>query len=122
MVNLALGQEQREFEYTEGDTTYVMKQYVFCLYLSGDNRDQSEEQTESIQAAHLKHIDSMVESHGLQIAGPLETETEKRGILIFDLPTIEDAEDGMASDPAVKAGRLRYECYRWWAAKGSTLD
>ena len=26
---------QREFEYTEGDTTYVMKRYVFMLLESG---------------------------------------------------------------------------------------
>lgn len=120
-VCLMAQQSPREFEMTEGDTTYTMKQYVFCLYLSGPERSQAKEEADRIQAAHMAHMSEMVITSGLQVAGPLGDDTEKRGILIFDLDTVEEAEKAMAEDPAVKAGRLRFECHPWWAAKGSTL-
>lgn len=111
----------REMEVTEGDRTFILKQYVFCLYLSGNKRDQSEEESAKIQSAHLAHLGSLEESHHLVIAGPFGDDTEKRGILIFDLESTSDAEAAMAADPAVKAGRLSYECHPWWGAKGSEL-
>ncbi len=101
----------REFEMTEGDTTYTMKQYVFCLYLSGDNRSQSEEEAQALQAQHMNHMNSMAEEKGLIVAGPFGDESEKRGILVFDVATTEEAEEAISSDPAVKAGRLTYECH-----------
>ena len=70
----------------------------------------------------MNHINSMVETHNLQIAGPFGDDSEKRGILIFDLEKVEDAEAAMSQDPAVQAGRLSYECHPWWAAKGSMLN
>lgn len=115
-------ENKREFEMKDGDTTYVMKQYVFCLYLSGPTRSQNEEEKAEIQAAHMAHISSMALNHHLQVAGPLGDESEKRGLLIFDLETVEEAEKIITEDPAVKAGRLTFECHPWWAAKGSTLN
>lgn len=112
---------KREFTMTEGDTTYTMKQYVFCLYLSGPKRDQPEDEANEIQKQHLAHINTMAEKHNLLMAGPFGDDTEKRGILVFDLETSAEAERIMALDPAVQAGRLDYECHPWWAAKGSSL-
>ena len=112
---------QREFEMKEGDTTYIMKQYVFCLYLSGDARGQSEEELANIQAGHLAHLGSLESTHGLQMAGPFGDDGHWRGLLVFDLATVEEAEEALAVDPAVVAGRLKYECHPWWGAKGTQL-
>ena len=120
-ILLAQSSEPREFEVTEGDSAYTMKRYIFCLYLTGPNRNQSEDETARIQREHLSHLSSLESTHELQVAGPFGDDTEKRGILIFDLEQSEQAEEAMALDPAVKAGRLTYECHPWWAAKGSTL-
>lgn len=122
LTSVAQEEPKREFEVTEGDTTYVMKQYIFCLYLAGPDRSQSEEETNRIQAAHLEHINAMVEENGLLVAGPFGDDGEKRGILVFDLPTVAEAEKAMSQDPAVKAGRLLHECHPWWTAKGTTLQ
>lgn len=113
--------EQREFEMTEGDTTYVMKQYIFCLYLEGEERSQSEEALKEIQAGHMAHIASLEASHGLQLAGPFGDDGHWRGLLLFDLAEVREAEAAMAADPAVKAGRLKFECHPWWGAKGTSL-
>jgi uncharacterized protein YciI len=119
-ISLTQTEETREFEYTEGDTTYVMRRYIFCLYLSGPERGQSDDETKTLQAAHLAHLGAM-EEKGLVMAGPFGDETEKRGVLLFDLPTLEDAGILIDHDPMVIAGRLAYECHPLWLAKGTRL-
>jgi len=111
----------REFEMTEGDTTYVMKQYMFCMYLSGAERSQSDEEKEKIQSAHLAHLNMLAEEHNLFVAGPFGDDSDKRGVLLFDLETVEEAEDLVSQDPAVQAKRLDFECHPVWLAKGTVL-
>ncbi len=110
----------REFEYNEGDTTYTMKQYVFCLYLSGPTRSQSEKEAKLLQEKHLAHLSSL-EEKGLQLAGPFGDDGDKRGVLLFDLATVEDASLLIDQDPMVIEGRLTYECHPLWLAKGTSL-
>jgi len=113
---------QREFEMKEGDTTFIMKQYFFCMLKKGYNADKIDSVTlQKIQAAHLGHINKMAEAGKLHIAGPMGDDGNLRGILILDVETLHEADSMVSLDPAVKAGRLSYEIHPWWGAKGSTL-
>jgi len=112
---------QREFEMKEGDTTYVMKQYFMLIYLSGPDRSQDSITLAKLQEGHLNHINKMAEEGVVLMAGPFGDDTEKRGILIFDVATKEEAENWVNQDPMVKAKRLTYEIHPWWCAKGSKL-
>lgn len=112
---------QREFSMSEGDTSYVMKRYVFMHLLAGENRNQDSIQAAHIQEQHLAHLNTMAKSGKLAIAGPFENGGEYRGLLIFDLETTEEALLLEGEDPAVKAGRLKMQAFYWWAAKGSKL-
>ena len=109
------------FEMKEGDTTYVMKKYFFVMLNSGPTRSQSKEESAKIQEGHMAHINWMAEEGHIDLAGPVESEDDFRGILVFNVPTIEEVEKLVAMDPAVKAGRLVMKIYPWWAAKGGTL-
>lgn len=122
LLSWAQKEQPREFEMTEGDTTYVMKQYIFCLYLSGSERSQSEEETARLQEAHMNHMNSMAEEHGLLVAGPFGDDTEKRGILVFDVESVEAAVSIIQKDPMVISKRLAFECHPWWTAKDVCLD
>jgi uncharacterized protein YciI len=113
-------EEPREFKYVEGDTTYLMKRYVFCLYLSGAERSQSEEEAARLQEAHLSHLASL-ETKGLQLAGPFGDDGEKRGVLLFDLESVAEANALIDQGPMVIHHRLDYECHPLWLAKGTTL-
>jgi uncharacterized protein YciI len=64
----------------------------------------------------------MAEEGAVQMAGPFGDQTEKRGILIFDVDTKEEVVEWVSQDPLVKAGRLKYEIHPWWTAKGSCLE
>ncbi len=110
------------FSYEEGDTTYVMRQYVFVMYIKAEGGDDfTEAELEEIQAAHMAHISKMSEEGNLVMAGPFGDKAEWRGILIFNDYDVERVSALVAQDPAVKAGRLTFKAHPWWAARGSKL-
>ncbi len=112
---------QREFEYIEGDTTYVMKRYVFMLLESGDTKSKDSTEAAYYQKIHLDHLNSMAESGKLIVAGPFEGGGKNRGLLIFDVETVEEALKLEGEDPMVKTDRLRMNAFYWWGAKGTLI-
>ena len=112
---------QREFLHKDGDTTYTMKRYVFVLLNKGDVQITDSLQSAKIQAGHMEHIGKMAKTGKLVSAGPFEKSAEHRGLLLFDLDTVEEAIKLASDDPAVLAGRLKIEAFYWWAAKGTVL-
>ena len=109
------------FEMTEGDTTYVMKQYIIAFLKTGPNRDHHEAEAAKIQAGHLAHMNTLAEQKKICIAGPLGDDGGLRGIVIYNVATLVEAKAVVKADPAVIAGRLDVEVHPWWAAKGSKL-
>ena len=109
------------FEYQEGDTTWTMKKYYFCVLKAGPNRSQSAEEASEIQAGHMAHLGKLGDDKKICMAGPFGGHDTWRGIVVFNTTTKEEAEELMSQDPAVKAGRLTYEIVDWWAAKGTKL-
>ena len=112
---------QREFKMQEGDTTYVMKRYVFMLLNEGPNRTHDSITAAKIQEGHMNHLNEMAKTGKLAIAGPFEKGGKHRGILIFDVDSISQAIRMESTDPAVVSGRLEMQAIYWWAAKGSKL-
>lgn len=117
----ASAQDQREFSYSEGDTTYTMKRYVFMLLNSGETKSQTEEETAKYQEMHLAHLSKMAEDGKLVVAGPFEGGGNYRGLLIFDVETIDEAIKLESEDPMIKTDRLRMETFYWWGAKGTVI-
>jgi len=114
--------QSKEFEMKEGDTVYVMEQYFMATYIAGPNRNQDSTTLAQLQKAHLEHIGKMAKAGVICMAGPLEGDKERKGILVFKTATIEEAIAWIKQDPMVIAGRLSFEIIPWWAAKGSKLD
>lgn len=112
---------QREFKMQEGDTTYVMKRYVFMLLNEGPKRGQDSLTAAKIQEGHMNHINQMAKTGKLAIAGPFDNGGKYRGILIFDVDSISEAIRMESTDPAILSGRLEMQAIYWWAAKGSKL-
>lgn len=116
-----LTQEQREFSYTEGDTTYTMKRYVFMLLNSGGTKSKDSVEAAHFQEKHLAHLSKLAEEGKLIVAGPFEGGGDHRGLLIFDVGTVDEALKLEGEDPAVKTGRLGMEAFYWWGAKGTVI-
>ncbi len=111
------------FEMPEGDVTYVMKKYFIAFLKEGPKRDQSKEEADQIQAAHMNHLGKLANEKRACMIGPFgqDAETDIQGIIVFSVPNKEEAERLAAMDPAVQSGRLLIEVHPWWAAKGSKL-
>lgn len=112
---------QREFKTQGGDTTYVMKRYVFMLLNEGPNRNHDSVTVAKIQEGHMNHLNEMAKTGKLAMAGPFDNGGKHRGILIFDVDSISQAIRMESTDPAILSGRLEMQAIYWWAAKGSKL-
>lgn len=101
---------------------YEMRTYYMGFLYRGEKwTPEKTEETARIQTEHLAHIGAMAKSGKLILAGPFLDNTDLRGIFLFDVETMEEAQALCDQDPAVKAGRLRVELKPWYSAKGITI-
>lgn len=99
-----------------GADNYGMKRYVMAFLKAGPNRPQDSTKAAELQAAHMANIGRMAEEGKLVLAGPFLGEGELRGIYVFDVPTIKEAEALTNTDPAVQAGSLVMELKEWYGS------
>jgi uncharacterized protein len=99
-----------------GADDYGMKHYVMAFLKKGPNQDQSAEEVQRLQRAHMDNIRKLAEQRVLVVSGPFMDDTELRGIYIFDVETVEEAEELTKTDPAIKAGRLAFEFHPWYGS------
>ncbi len=99
-----------------GADDYGMKSFVFALLKSGPNRSQDSTEAAQLQAGHMANINRLAEEGKLVLAGPFIDGGEFRGIFIFDVATLEEAEELIKTDPAVQSGRLVMELHTWYAS------
>lgn len=118
---LLSAQNQREFSYTEGDTTYTMKRYVFMMLDRGTTKSKDSLEAAKHQELHLAHLNKLAEEGKLIVAGPFEGGGDHRGLLIFDVESVEEALKLEGEDPSVKSGRLKMNAFYWWGAKGTVI-
>ena len=50
------------------------------------------------------------------VAGPFLDNTELRGVFIFDVSTVEEAEELTKTDPAIQSGSLIMELHPWYSS------
>lgn len=99
-----------------GADDYGMKKYVMAFLYSGANQDISADSAAVLQGAHMENIMRMAEEGTLVVAGPFFGKGELRGIYIFDVQSIADAEALTNTDPAIQAGSLRMELLEWYGS------
>jgi uncharacterized protein YciI len=99
-----------------GADQYGMRPYVVAFLRAGPKRDQSEAEAAALQRAHLENIGRLAEEGKLVVAGPFMDDGELRGIYVFDVATLAEAEALTNSDPAIQAGRLVMELHPWYGS------
>ncbi len=99
-----------------GADEYGMHKYVMAFLKKGPNRNQEKNEAEELQRAHMDNINKLAEQGRLVLAGPFLDDGDIRGVYIFDVETIEEAEKLTATDPAIKAGRLIMELHPWYGS------
>lgn len=101
-----------------GADDYGMKDYVFVILKTGPNDAKFVgKERDEIFAGHMTNIGKLADAGKLALAGPYgKNDRSYRGLFIFSVPTIEDAQKLVETDPAVKAGILIPEMTLWYGS------
>ncbi len=95
-----------------------MKTYVLCILKTGpqDAEIKGDERKE-IFAGHFANIGRLAGEGKLAVAGPFgKNDKSYRGLYIFNVATIEEAEKLVVLDPAVKSGVFVPELTLWYGS------
>jgi uncharacterized protein YciI len=93
-----------------------MKNYVMAFLKKGPNRNQDSLTIVKLQEGHMANINKMAEEGKLILAGPFTDDGDLRGIFIFNVESVEEAEALTQNDPSIKAGRLIMELHPWYGS------
>ena len=101
-----------------GADEHGMRMYVLCILKTGPHdADFKGKERDDIFAGHMNNIGRMAEARQLAIAGPFSKNDKAwRGLYIFAVDKVEDAEKIVVSDPAVKAGVFIYDLVPWYGS------
>ena len=100
-----------------GADDYGMKHYVFCILKTGPSNITDKAKKDSLFAGHMKNINRLAEEGKLAVAGPfMKKDRQYRGIYIFNVATIKEAEELTMTDPAIKAGVFIVELTEWYGS------
>lgn len=87
----------------------------------GPNRKDGDDQipeVQELQKAHLANINRLAGLKKLIVAGPFGDDAVRRGIFVFRVGSLQEAQDLCATDPMVKIGRLVVELHPWQVPEG----
>ena len=99
-----------------GADDYGMRKYVMAFLKAGPNTDMDSATAAQLQRAHLDNIFRLADEGKLAVAGPFLDSGELRGVYVFNVSTIEEAQALTETDPAIKAGRLVMELHPWYGS------
>ena len=87
----------------------------------GPNRkdgDSNNPEVQQLQKDHLANINRLAETKKLVAAGPFGDDGELRGLFVFRVCSMKEAEDLAKTDPMIKIDRLRLELHPWNIPEG----
>jgi uncharacterized protein YciI len=97
----------------------MLSSYVFGLLVRGSKWTKEQTpQSNKIQEGHMANINRLAEAGKLVLAGPFYGDGDRRGVFIFKVDSLAEAQALTNTDPAVMAGRLKIELHRWSVPKG----
>ena len=94
---------------------------TFTFLKAGPNQDQDSATAAQLQRAHLDNIFRLADEGKLALAGPFLDRGELRGVYVFNVSTIEEAQALTETDPAIKAGRLVMELHPWYGSAATMM-
>ena len=98
-----------------------MNTLYFAFLKKGPNRKEGDgdtPQVQELQKAHLANINRLAETKKLIAAGPFGDDGDLRGIFVFRVGSLQEAQDLCATDPMIKIGRLAVELHPWQVPEG----
>ncbi|HMQ05477.1 MAG TPA: YciI family protein [Pyrinomonadaceae bacterium] len=103
---------------------YGMKTYVFCILKTGpkDAEIKDAKQRSEIFAGHMANMKRLGEAGKLALAGPFgKNDRAYRGIFIFNVATVEEAQKLVDTDPVISSGMMVAELTPWYGSAAVLL-
>ena len=98
-----------------------MKTVYFGFLKKGPNRKAGDDKTpevQELQKAHIDNINRLAATKKLIMAGPFGDDGDLRGVFVFRVDSLKEAQDLAATDPMIKIDRLRIELLPWQIPTG----
>lgn len=101
-----------------GADEYGMKNYVFVILKTGLNDAAIKgKERDEIFKGHMANIGRLADEGKLAVAGPFgKNEKGFRGLFIFNVATVEEAQKLVETDPAVRSGILIADMTPWYGS------
>ena len=95
-----------------------MKNYVFVILKTGPKDSEFKGKArDDMFAGHMANIERLANEGKLAVAGPFrKNDRQYRGLYIFNVGTVEEAQKLVETDPVVKAGIMVAEITPWYAS------
>ena len=107
--------------FKKANSPLKLNTFYFGFLKKGPNRkdgDDKDQQIQELQKAHIANIVRLAEMKKLVMAGPFGDDGELRGIFVFRVSSLREAQDLSATDPMIKIDRLRIELHPWKVPQG----
>jgi len=100
-----------------GADDYGMKKYVLVILKTSTAKDLPKASLDTIFKGHMANISRLVKEGKLIVAGPIgKNDNAYRGIFIFDVETLEEAQKLVETDPVIMRKVLAAEYYPWYGS------
>lgn len=100
-----------------GADAYGMKYYVLVILKTGPRPADNKDTVAALFKGHMENIGRMAKEGKLAVAGPMgKNDRQWRGIFILNVPTVEEAQRLLQTDPAVAGGLLEADCLSWYGS------
>ncbi len=121
LASVALAEEPRfdpELAKKLGADERGMRMYVLCILKTGPKDAEIKgDARKEIFDGHFANIGRLADEGKLAVAGPFgKNDKNYRGLYIFNVSTIEEAEKLVVLDPAVKAGVFVPDLTLWYGS------
>ncbi len=107
-----------------GADDYGMKNFVFCILKTGpkDAEIKDKAKRDEIFAGHMTNITRLAADGKLALAGPFgKNDRTYRGLFIFNVATVEEAQKLVETDPVIKSGMMIAELTPWYGSAATVL-
>lgn len=93
-----------------------MRQYVMCFLKTGPLKVDDKAKRDELMKGHFGMINRLADEGKLIVAGPFTNGGDFRGIYLFDVKTIEEAQKLTETDPSIREGYFKVEFIKWYGS------
>ena len=93
-----------------------MREYVMCFLKTGPLKVDDAAKRAELMKGHFGMINRLANEGKLILAGPFSNGGDFRGIYLFDVKTMEEAQKLTETDPSIKEGYFKVEFIKWYGS------